>query len=341
MSIRNAALPTEHRSRSTGRPLAIAVTAGVLLASLVVEAALAQPFPSRPLRFVVGSAPGSGNDITARLFTARVSEALGQQIVVENRPGGGQIIAAEIVARATPDGYTLLQCGVVTTSINPALHKKLSYHPLRDFSPITLIATTPNVLVVHPSVPAKTAKEFIAHSLANPGKLNYGSGGVGSTLHLSMEMLMSATGMKMTHVPYKGGGLAMADLYAGQIVAVFQNLPVALGPVKSGKVRALGVTSAKRGTHLPDVPTFIESGFPTLEITVWYGACAPAGVPGPVVARLNEVMVQVLKRPDVIERFIELGTDPAPSTSQQFAAFLKDEGVKWAKAVKDSGATAQ
>jgi tripartite-type tricarboxylate transporter receptor subunit TctC len=196
-------------------------------------------------------------------------------------------------------------------------------------------------LIVHPSVPAKTAKEFVAHVLASPGKFNYGSGGIGSTLHLSMEMLKSVTGMNITHVPYKGGGVAMADLYAGQIVAVFQNLPVALGPVKAGKVRAMAVTSARRSTHLPDVPTFIEAGYPTLEITVWYGACAPAAVPATVVARLNEVMVQVLKLPDVIERFVELGTEPSPSTPQQFAAFLKSEGVKWGKAVKDSGTTPQ
>jgi len=339
MPIPTNASPMKHHARRGARPLAICISAGIFAALFALDAAFAQAYPSRPLRFVIGSAPGSGNDITGRLFAARVSESLGQQIVVENRPGGGQIIAAEIVARATPDGYTLLQCGVVTMAINPALHQKLSYQPLRDFTPITSIATTPNVLVVHPGVPTKTAKEFVAHALANPGKLNYGSGGVGSTLHLSMEMLQAAAGTKMTHVPYKGGGLAMVDLYAGHITSAFQNLPVALAPVKVGKVRALAVTSAHRSKHLPDVPTFIESGYPTLEITVWYGACAPAGVPRPIVARLNEVMVQVLKRPDVNERFVELGTDPAPSTSQQFAAFLKSEGVKWAKAAKDSGAT--
>jgi tripartite-type tricarboxylate transporter receptor subunit TctC len=341
MSIRIAACPRKHHARGSERRFLISAVVSVLLGAFAVDAVHAQSFPSRPLRFVVGSAAGSGNDLTARLFAARVSEALGQQIVVENRPGGGQIIAAEIVARATPDGYTLLQCGVVTTSINPALHKKLSYNPARDFAPITSIATTPNILIVHPSVPAKTAKEFVAHVLASPGKFNYGSGGIGSTLHLSMEMLKSVTGMNITHVPYKGGGVAMADLYAGQIVAVFQNLPVALGPVKAGKVRAMAVTSARRSTHLPDVPTFIEAGYPTLEITVWYGACAPAAVPATVVARLNEVMVQVLKLPDVIERFVELGTEPSPSTPQQFAAFLKSEGVKWGKAVKDSGTTPQ
>jgi tripartite-type tricarboxylate transporter receptor subunit TctC len=321
---------------------AVGIRAFVMVVALfAATSAQAQSFPTRPIRFVVGSAPGSGNDLTARMLAARVSESWGQQIVVENRAGGGQIIAAEIVARATPDGYSLLQCGVVTMAINPALYQKLSYQPLRDFAPITSIATAPNVLVVQSSVPAKTAKEFIAYVLAHPGKFNYGSGGVGSTLHLAMEMLKSATGMTMTHVPYRGGGLAMADLYAGQILAVFQNLPVALGPVRAGRVRAMGVTSAKRSTHLPEVPTFIETGYPSLEITVWYGACAPAGVPKHILTRLNEAMVQVLKLPDVKERFTDLGVEPSPSSSQEFAVFLKSEAVKWAKAVKDSGMTPQ
>jgi tripartite-type tricarboxylate transporter receptor subunit TctC len=329
-----------HGSALYARRRAIHIRGVVAVVALFAAShAHAQTFPNKPIRFVVGSAPGSGNDLTARMLAARVSESWGQQIVVENRPGGSQIIAAEIIARATPDGYSLLQCGVVTMAINPALYQKLSYQPLRDFAPITSIATAPNVLVVHAAVPAKTAKEFVTHVLAQPGKFNYGSGGVGSTLHLSMEMLKTVTGMNMTHVPYKGGGLAMLDLYAGQIVAVFQNMPVALGPVRSGKVRAMGVTSAKRSSHLPEVPTFIEAGYPSLEITVWYGACAPAGVPKPILARLNEAMVQVLQLPEVKDRFVDLGVEPAPSSSQAFAAFLKSESVKWAKAVKDSGAT--
>jgi tripartite-type tricarboxylate transporter receptor subunit TctC len=341
MSVRYTTWPPGNRAHRTDWLRLISVTAVVLVGSLAPTGVRAQPFPTKPLRFVVGSAPGSGNDITARMLAARVSESWGQQIVVENRAGGGQIIAAEIVARATPDGYSLLQCGVVTMAINPALHKKLSYDPSRDFAPITSIATAPNVLVVHPSVPARTAKEFIAHVLAHPGKFNYGSGGVGSTLHLSMEMLKTTTGMAITHVPYKGGGLAMADLYAGQIIAAFQNLPVALGAAKSGKARAIAVTSAKRSTHLPEVPTFIEAGYPNLEITVWYGVCAPSGVREHILARLNEAIVQVLKLPDVRERFTDLGVEPWPSSSQEFAAFLKSERVKWAKAVKDSGTTPQ
>lgn len=335
-------------SAALGRPmqgrhrLSLATIAfGIFALSLMPFCGYAQQFPNKPIRFVVGSAPGSGNDLTARMLATRVSESWGQQIVVENRAGGGQIIAAEIIARAAPDGYSLLQCGVVTMSINPALYRKLSYQPLRDFTPITSIATAPNVLVIHPSVPAKRAKELVAYVLAHPGKFNYGSGGIGSTLHLSMEMFRSVTGMKMTHIPYKGGGLAMVDLYANQILGVFQNLPVVLGPVKAGKVHAIGVTSAKRSTHLPDVPTFVEAGYPSLEITVWYGACAPAGVPGPIVTRINDAMVKVLNIPEVKERFVDLGVEPAPSTPQAFAAFIKSEGPKWTKAVQDSGTTPQ
>jgi tripartite-type tricarboxylate transporter receptor subunit TctC len=341
MSIRLTTWSPQDRAHCSDWLLLLSITAALLFGSLAPNAARAQPFPTKPLRFVVGSAPGSGNDITARMLAARVSESWGQPIVVENRAGGSQIIAAEIVARATPDGYSLLQCGVVTMAINPALHRKLSYDPLRDFAPVTSIATAPNVLVVHPSVPARTAKEFVAHVVAHPNKFNYGSGGVGSTLHLSMEMLKSATSMAMTHVPYKGGALAMADLYAGQILAAFQNLPVALGAVRSGKARAIGVTSAKRSTHLPEVPTFIEAGYPSLEITIWYGVCAPAGVREHIRARLNEAIVQVLKLPDVRARFTDLGVEPSPSSSEEFAAFIKSEAVKWAKAVKDSGATPQ
>ncbi len=310
------------------------------LASPAVQAASAQEFPTKPVRLIIGSAPGSGNDIAARIVMAKVSESWRQQVVIENRPGANQIIAAEIVARAIPDGYTLLQCGTVPTSINPALYKKLNYQPLRDFAPVTLIASSPNVLLVNSSAPVKSVKDFVAYVLANPGKLSFGSSGVGSTLHLSMEMLKASTGISMVHVPYKGGALAMSDLLGGHLLATFQNLPVALPAMKSGKVRALGVTAAKRSPFIPEVPTFAESGL-KLEIAAWYGVCAPAAVPKAVLARLNESMVKALMLPEVRERFAEMGIEPSPLSVQAFDAHIRSESVKWAKAVKDSGATAE
>lgn len=310
------------------------------LASPVLQSASAQQFPTKPVRLIIGSAPGSGNDIAARIVMAKVSESWRQQVVIENRPGANQIIAAEIVARATPDGYTLLLCGTVPTAINPALYRKLNYQPLRDLAPVTLIASSPNVLLVNSSAPAKSVKDFIAHVLANPGKLSFGSSGVGSTLHLSMEMLKASTGISMVHVPYKGGALAMTDLLGGHLLATFQNLPVALPAMKSGKVRALGVTAAKRSPFVPEVPTFAEAGF-KLEIAAWYGVCAPAAVPKAVLARLNESMVKALRLPEVRERFAEMGIEPSPLSAQEFDAHIRSEALKWAKAVRDSGATAE
>jgi len=309
------------------------------VASAGFESAHAQPYPYRPVRMVIGSAPGSGNDIAGRILIAKISEAWGQQIVMENRPGANQAIAAEIVARAPADGYTLLLCGTVTVAINPALYKKLRYDPQRDFAPVALIGTVPNVLVVHPSTPVATVGEFIAYAKASPGKYSFGSSGIGSTLHLAMEMLMSVTGIKLVHVPYKGGALAMADLLGGHVLAIFENVPLAVTSVRAGKVRPLGVTAAKRSAQLPDVPTFIEAGFPGFEIYAWYGVCAPAATPKAVVAKLNDEVNKALNQPDLQSRFADLGVDLAPGSSAQFAAFIKSETIKWAKTIKDSGAT--
>jgi len=309
------------------------------VASAGFESAHAQPYPYRPVRMVIGSAPGSGNDIAGRILIAKISEAWGQQIVMENRPGANQAIAAEIVARAPADGYTLLLCGTVTVAINPALYKKLRYDPQRDFAPVALIGTVPNVLVVHPSTPVATVGEFIAYAKASPGKYSFGSSGIGSTLHLAMEMLMSVTGIKLVHVPYKGGALAMADLLGGHVLAIFENVPLAVTSVRAGKVRPLGVTAAKRSAQLPDVPTFIEAGFPGFEIYAWYGVCAPAATPKAVITRLNDEVNKALNQPDLQSRFADLGVDLAPGSSAQFAAFIKSETIKWAKTIKDSGAT--
>jgi len=309
------------------------------VASAGFESAHAQPYPYRPVRMVIGSAPGSGNDIAGRILIAKISEAWGQQIVMENRPGANQVIAAEIVARAPADGYTLLLCGTVTVAINPAMYKKLRYDAQRDFAPVALIGSVPNVLVVHPSTPVASVGEFIAYAKASPGKYSFGSSGIGSTLHLAMEMLMSTTGIKLVHVPYKGGALAMADLLGGHLLAIFENVPVGAPSVRAGKVRALGVTAAKRSAQLPEVPTFIEAGFPGFEIYAWYGVCAPAATPKAVVAKLNDEVNKALNQPDLQSRFADLGVDLAPGSSAQFAAFIKSETIKWAKTIKDSGAT--
>jgi tripartite-type tricarboxylate transporter receptor subunit TctC len=326
------------RRRPVGPFVAATLLAGVLFGASHVAA---QSFPTKPIRLVIGSAPGSGNDVASRIVMAKASEALGQPVVVENRPGANQRIAPEIVARATPDGYTLLQCGTVTTAINPAMYRVLKYDPLKDFAPITLFARAPNVLLVRNDSPAKTARDFVNHVVAHPDKFNYGSSGVGSTLHLSMEMLsMMVPGFKMTHVPYKGGALALTDLLGGQLTAVFQNITVALPAVRSGRVRALGVAAPARSAYMPDVPTFAESGY-ALDVSAWYGACAPAAVPKTVLGRLNTAMVDALRLPEIRERFTEMGIEPAPMSVQAFDAFIRNETAKWAKAVKAAGVPLQ
>lgn len=307
---------------------------------LISLAAYSQAYPSRPVRMLVGFTPGGANDIVARIVAAKLSEIWGQQMVVENRPGAGSNIAAEIVAKAPPDGYTLLLCMTATHGINPALYKKLPYDHIKDFAPISLIGTTSNVLVVHPSLPAKSVSEFIAYAKANPGKISYASGGVGTSLHLSMELLRSMTGINVVHVPYKGAGPAATDLLGGYVPAMFGSLPSQMLNIKNGKLRALGVTSAKRSTQLPDVPTFIESGVRDFEITTWYGMCAPTAVPKPIEAKLNADLVKALNMPDLRQRLAEQGVDAEPSTPEQFAAFIKSETIKWARVVKSSGATA-
>jgi len=339
MSLLEWKFVARHGARLDTRCSSVAALLAVGIATTVSLPASAQQFPTKPVRLIIGSAPGSGNDIAARIVMTKVSEAWGQQVVIENRPGANQMIAAEIVSRATPDGYTLLQCGTVPTAINPSLYRKLNYHP-RDFAPITLIARSPNVLLVNAAAPAKSVKEYIAYVSANPGKFSFGSSGVGSTLHLSMEMLKATTGINMIHVPYKGGALAMADLVGGHILAVFQNLPVALPAMKNTKVRALGVTAPKRSPFVPEVPTFIEQGY-ALDVAAWYGVCAPAAVPKHVLARLNESMVAALRLPEIRERFADMGIEPSPLSVQEFDAHIRAETAKWAKAVKDSGAKAE
>lgn len=301
----------------------------------------AQSWPSRPLRMIVPTAPGGGTDLTGRLVAAKLSEALGQQVVVENRGGGGGSVGADNVAKATPDGYTVLLGSIATHAVNPALYKKLPYDQIRDFAPISLIGTVPNVLVVHPSLPAKSMQEFIAYAKANPGKINYGSSGVGSPPHLSMELLRSLTGINVVHVPYKGAGPALIDLLGGQVQAMCTSLSAQLSYIKAGRVRALGVTTAKRNLQLPEVPTIAESGVPGYEVTIWYALFAPVATPKAIVQRLNAEMVRFLNTTDMKERMASHGMDAASSTQVELAAHVKAETVKWAKVAKDAGATAE
>jgi len=319
-----------------GLALMLAAAAAGTAHAQSTSTASVQAYPNKPIRYVVGLAAGGPTDVLARIFAAKLSEVLGQPIIVENRVGAGGSIAADIVAKANPDGYTLFNAGN-TLAINSVLRKNLPYDAVRDFAPVALLMTVPNVLIVHPSVPAKSVAELVAYARANPGKINYGSSGVGASPHLSMELLKSMTGIDLVHVPYKGSAPAMVDLLGGQIRAMFDNLPGQIANIRSGKVRALGVSSAQRNVHVPDVPTIMESGVPGFEVVVWYGMWAPAGVPKAIVAKLNAAAVQVMNMPDVRQRVAELGTDPAPSTPAHLGAMLKSELEKWSKVVKDAG----
>ena len=297
-----------------------------------------QAYPNRPIRAVVPVSPGGGTDTVGRLVTNKLGELLGQQIVVDNRGGGGGSLGVELVAKANADGYTLLVGSITSHAVNPALYKKLPYDHLRDFAPISMIGTAPNALVVHPSVPAKSLKEFLAHVKANPGKINYGSAGIGSTPHLSMELIKGMTGVNMVHVPYKGAGAALADVLGGQLQALCSSLAGLLPHIKSGRVRALGVTTPNRNPQLPDVPTVAEGGIPGYEVTVGYALFAPAAPPRPILARLNKETVNALNNADTKNRLAQQGLDVASSTPEALMAFVKTETVKWAKVARDSGA---
>jgi tripartite-type tricarboxylate transporter receptor subunit TctC len=321
-----------HRSRAY-------VTLIVVLCALAPRpASAADAYPTRPVRLIVGLVAGGGTDVIARIVASKLGDALGQPVVVENRAGSGGLIAADTAAKASPDGHTLLFGALSYSAIFASLYKKLPYDPVKDFAPISLVATVPNVLVVNPTFPARSVSDFIAHAKANPGKLSYGSSGNGSSLHLSMEMLKKQAGIEVSHVPYKGGAAAVIDLIGGHIQVMFDNLPGQIAYVKSGRTRALAVTTAKRNFQLPEVPTMMEAGVPGFEVIVWYGVFAPARVPAAIVTKLNTELVKTLRLPEIRERMAEQGAEPSPMTPEAFAAFQKAEVVKWAKVVKDSGA---
>jgi tripartite-type tricarboxylate transporter receptor subunit TctC len=299
--------------------------------------AYAQSYPVKPVRIVVPFPPGGTSDILARTLGQKLAEEWGQQVVVDNRPGAGANIGAENVARSAADGYSLLILSTAHT-INPSLYKKLAYDPVKDFAPVTMLVATSQVLVVHKSVPVSTLKEFIAFAKKHPGELLYSSAGSGSQPHLSAELFKTMTGINYVHVPYKGAPPAMVDLLAGHVALTFATAPSAVPYVKSGQLRALGVSTAKRIAALPDVPTIAEAGVPGYEATGWNGLVAPAGTPAPIIEKLNGAFVKVLRMPAVASYLSGQGADPDPGTAAEFAAYIKAEIAKWAKVVQDSGA---
>ncbi|HEV8518158.1 MAG TPA: tripartite tricarboxylate transporter substrate binding protein [Burkholderiales bacterium] len=309
-------------------------------AAIPVHAASKDPgqsYPTKPVRMVVPFAAGAGsNDIMARLIAQRLSERFGEQVVVDNRPGASGIIGTDIVAKALPDGYTILMMSL-TFSVNPSLFSKLPYNTEKDFLPVTMVASAPLMLVVHPSLPVKSVQEFIAHAKANPGKLNFGSGGPGTTPHLAGEMLKTMSGIQVTHVPYKGGAPALADLIGGQIQFMLENIPGTLPFAKAGKLRALAITDLKRSPSLPDLPTLDESGVKGYQIVGWNGLFVPAGTAQAIVNKLHAEVVAALALPEVKQRLATMGADGVGDTPQHFAAFIKSEIPKWAKVVKDAG----
>ncbi len=299
--------------------------------------AAAQTYPSKSVRMVVPFAAGAGsNDIMARLMAQKLSDSFAHQFVVDNRPGASGIIGTDIVAKAPPDGYTVLMMSL-TFTVLPNLFSKLPYDTLKDLTPVTMVASAPLMLVVNPSVPAKSVVEFIAYAKANPGKLNFGSGGAGATPHLAGEMLKSMAGIQVTHIPYKGGAPALADLIGGQIQFMCENIPGTLPFVKAGKLRALAITDLKRSPLLPDLPTLDESGLKGYQIVGWNGMFVPAGTPQAIVTRLYTGVSSALALADVKERLATLGADGVGDSPQHFAAFIKADIAKWAQVVKTAG----
>jgi tripartite-type tricarboxylate transporter receptor subunit TctC len=310
-----------------------------LAAAVLPAAVCAQPFPAKPVRVLVGFTPGAGVDIAIRLIGPRMGEALGQQVVIDNRPGAGGNIAAELVARASADGYTLLGGGA-PQAISQSLYAKLSYDVLKDFEMVALVASVPQLLVVHPSLPARTVKDFVAIARSRRGEVAYASTGSGSTPHLAAEMLRLQTGIAVLHVPYRGTPQAMTDLLAGNIAFMFGNILSVLPQVQGGRLRALAITSARRSPLAPDVPTVAET-YPGFESGSWYGLMAPAGTPKDVVARLHGAATRAVQSPDVREKLVAQGAEPLSGSPQDAAAYLRAEVAKWGKVVKASGARAE
>jgi tripartite-type tricarboxylate transporter receptor subunit TctC len=300
---------------------------------------LGQSYPSKPIHLVVPYPPGEPLDIMARAIGHKLTEAWSQPVVVDNRAGAGGNIGADLVAKSPADGYTLLMGAVATHAINPTLYAKVPYDALKDFAPVALVAQVPNILVVNPSVPARSVRDLIELLRARPGYLNFGSGSTGSTGHLAGELFNTMAGVKMVHIPYKGGAPAMADLLSGQVQLMFDNLANALPHVKAGRLRALAVTTLARAPAMPELPTLAESGLPGFDLSTWFGVMAPAGTTTEIVVKLNAEIVRALNAKDMRERLEKMGAEPpANNTPERFAAFIRAEAAKYAKVVRDSGA---
>ena len=335
-----AATPIDARRRSLTAALAatLAVPFAAASALRAPDAHAQTPFPARPARLVVPFPPGGSLDNVGRLLAQKLSEAWGQQVVVENRPGAGGNVGADAVAKSPPDGYTVVMGALSTHAVNPSLYPSMPYDAVRDFAPLSLVAVTPNVLIVNAASPVASVRDLVALAKASPGKVNFGSGSNGSAGHLAGELFKVDTGTDIAHIPYKGGAPATQALLAGDTQFMFDNLANAMAQVKAGKLRALAVTTANRSPLAPDLPTMAEAGLPGFDISTWYGFFAPAGTPPAVVAKWSADVAKVLNAPDVRAKFVADGAEPTPNSPEQFAQFIAREQAKYARIVKASGA---
>jgi len=333
-------MSTPPKVRRTGLRVTAVATALLVCGAPVrhgVAADAGSDYPSRPIRMIVPATPGGGTDILARLFAQRFADTFSQQVVVDNRGGGGGIIGTELVARASPDGYTLLMA-FTSHAINPGLYKKLPYDTLADFSAIALAATVPNILVVHPGVPVRTVDELIAWVKARPGKVTFASSGTGSSSHLAGVLFARMAGLDMVHIPYKGGAPAQADVMGGQVTLIFANMQSALPHVRGGRLRGIATSGLRRPAAAPDLPTLDESGLKGYEANSWFGLFTAARVPPAIVNKLNAEVLRSLQLPEVKERMAAQGAEPIPMTAPEFDKFVRAEVVKWARVVKEAGA---
>jgi len=319
------------------RPVDAARLVFMALAAATAGAAFAQAgYPSKPVRMVVPSSAGGGTDIVARIIAPELSKRLGQQVVIDNRPGAGTMIGIEVAAKSPPDGYTLLM-GLSTLAINSALYKKVPYDPQRDFAPITQAVSSASIIVVHPSIPVKTLKELIAFARARPDQLNYASAGTGTYPHMTMELFLSMAKLKMVHIPYKGTAPAMIDMVAGQVATMAATILTGMPQIRAGRLRPLAITSAARSPIVPDIPTVAEAGLPGYESVQWYGMLAPARTPRDIITRLHGEATRVLQQPEIKARFAGDGADPVGSTPEEFTRYIQSELTKWAKVARDAG----
>jgi tripartite-type tricarboxylate transporter receptor subunit TctC len=328
---------TRHKARGSGFKIILHPSSFILCAALVGGAAIAQPYPTKPVRLVLPYPPGGGSDTIGRPLAQKMSEGLGQQVVVENRGGASGNIGMEYVARSAPDGYTLVFALTAQLAVNPALYQKLPYDPIKDYAPISLLGSGGYILVAHPSLPVKNVKELIALAKLRPGQIAYSSSGNGSGGHLAMELLDHMAGIKMLHVPYKGGGPALIDCLAGQVQLLFATQLASWQHIQAGRIRALATSTLKRPASIPDLPTVAESGLPGFDAGVWYGLLAPAGTPREIVTKLNGEVVRALQQADYRKLLVGNTIEPIGSSPEQLGQYIRSELTKWTKVVKDAG----